>query len=159
MKVIVICCLLVAIILSVVVAVSYFSVQRDVVGWQNRARVAADAERVHENMEKIKEGMETWGMTSGYARYIWKTPDYNMAEIYKAVSAITERAEKMIAVDSTTIAYQLALDNLRETIVELDLHAWEYTWRHSSLSSVLFCWIFWIITVILIFYWGYLEDW
>jgi len=122
----------VVVICLISLTIGEYSVKKDIDGWLNRAQVAADATQMHTDLERVKNAMEENGMTSGYATYIWKTPDYNMAEIYKSVTALVKRADIISDLDESTTTYQVALDDLRGAIRELDLYAWEYKWRHSG---------------------------
>lgn len=147
----------VSVLSGVILLVGEFFIKKEITGWFNRAQVAADAKQLHKNMVKVKNGMERHGMINGYAAYIfWRTPDYNMAEIFKAVNAIVSRAEKIAAMDQTSTTYQVALDDLRGTIRELDLHAWEYKWRHSGyLLFMVLCIIGVISAVVFLYLWIY----
>lgn len=133
----------------VTVVFGYFHIQNEVTGWLNRAQVAADAEQIHTDLVKVKEAMERRNMTKGYAAWLWKTPDNNMEEIYKAVSSLVDRTEGIIGMDKTTTTYQVALDDIRGTVRELELHAWGYAWRHGG-YSVLVVWlsIGWVALII-----------
>ena len=133
MKKILIISIITIIICGIILLIGKFFIKKEITGWLNRAQVAANAIQIHENMVKVKNGMEKHDMTNGYAAYIfWRTPDYNMAEIFKAVNAIVDRVEKITTIDQNSTTYQVALDDLRGTIRELNLHAWEYKWRHSG---------------------------
>lgn len=150
MKKILIISIITVIMCAVILLVGKFFIKNEITGWFNRAQVAADAMQIHENMVKVKNGMKKHGMTNGYAAYIfWRTPDYDMAEIFKAVNAIVNRVEKITAIGQNTTTYQVALDDLRGTIRELDLHAWEYKWRHSGYGLVLIFLVLGLITIII----------
>ena len=63
--------------------------------------------------------------------------------------AIVERSEGIIGLNKTDTTYQVALDDIRGTIRELDLHAWPYVWRHGG-YAVIMIWLSvgWLVLII-----------
>jgi len=104
-------------------------------------------------MTNVKEGMERWGMTSGYAALIFRTPKNDMSLIYKTLINHVEQAQRLTTMDRLSPEYQTGLDNLRGSIRELDLQA-NYFWLiHDGLLLFAVTVVLWILVV------GWLIVW
>jgi len=134
-----------------IVAASWLSwaIDRDTTAWQVRAQVAADARQIYANLVKCEAGMDKWGFKSGYAAWIFKTPENNMAEIRKALRALADRASRIKKLDKSSTTYQVALDDIRGTLRELDLLTFSYYWRHHGAGYLVWLWVpGWILIVL-----------
>lgn len=75
-----------------------------------------------------------------------------MELIYRAVGQHVDQALILTAMDRSSQEYQSGLDNLRGSIRELDLHAFNYWVVHKGLIIEIFSWS-WIPGIILGFVW------
>lgn len=120
--------ILIAIGLFVYCGVAEWMLGRDTNSLLERAQVAADAGVMLEYVEQLEENMVEHGMTHGHAAVIFKTPSNDMSLVFNSVqNARTRLVEvKDLPKDSTT--YNVALDDLRGTLRELDLHTGGWFW-------------------------------
>lgn len=125
-----------------------WQIDNEIDGWKSRAQVSSEPNDMLEYMTHVKEGMENWGMTSGNAALIFRTPENNMAEIYKTVLNHVDQAKVLTTLDRTTPEYQTGLDNLRGSIRELDLHADSYWGVHQGLIVWVLFWLSLILACI-----------
>jgi len=134
--------------LSVIVAILYtlvvgtylgirnYRLNRDIDAVAHRAQVAADAEDMLRYMRQLEANMEQYGMTSGHTAVVFKRPDNNLSLLYKSVGNIVDRLEEVVELPKSSTAYQVALDDLRGTIRELEspldgflyTHNWPLYW-------------------------------
>ena len=108
----------------------------------NRAQVAAEAEDMLEWMEKVRDGMEDRGMTSGYATILKHTYDYDYSAIYKSVQNLITRLGRTVKMDKSSDEYQMAMDDIRGTMRELDLRIGEYLFKN---------YVWWLIIIAIVF--------
>ena len=103
-------------------------INRDTVHILERAQVAANAADMQNYVTQLEQNMEERGMTTGYAALVWKSPENDMGLIYRVVQQVNERLSgiKDLPPDDTT--YQVALDDLRGTLRELNLFAGSWYW-------------------------------
>jgi hypothetical protein len=104
-------------------------------------------------MSKVKEGMERWRMTSGSAALIFHTPQNDMSLIYRAVTQHVDQAKVLTEMDRSSPEYQTGLDNLRGSIRELDLHAFNFWAVHGGLIWQFLRFISWILFAIFAVMW------
>ena len=114
--------IVVVVVMIIIGGLQNYFLKRDVNSWLKRAQVASDAEDMHEYMVDLKESMEAKGMTHGQARLIFTKPETDYKLIFRAVTRNMERLERMKEMDKTSTTYQVALDDVRGAIRELDLH-------------------------------------
>jgi len=130
-----------------------YQIDRQVNGWKTRAQVSSEPNDMLAWMTNVKEGMERWGMTSGYAALIFRTPKNDMSLIYKTLINHVEQAQRLTTMDRLSPEYQTGLDNLRGSIRELDLQA-NYFWLiHDGLLLFAVTVVLWILVV------GWLIVW
>lgn len=114
-----------------------------------RAQVAANASDMHDYMIQLQKNMEEREMTKGHAAWIFKTPENDMSLIYKTVVRVNERLAVIKDIPQSETTYQVALDDLRGTIRELNLHTGDwfsvYHWAWTRFGSWLTC----VLTIIL----------
>ena len=128
-----------------------WQVERQTGSWLNRAQVAASASDMHMYLEKTRIGLEGYHMTEGHAALVWKTPENDMARIFEAVKQLEDRAgqqARLLANDpaySQTTTYQVALDDLRGAIRELQLQQLGFYWRHDGLLQIILTWCAWLV--------------
>jgi len=140
---------LVATIVLVIVLISGgYQVNVATEAMMNRAQVSAEMSTMAQNLADVQQGMERYGMTSGYSATIFKTPGNDMALNYQAVVDLKERAESLSTVDQASVEYNVALDDMRGTIRELYIEA-IYWWL---IRNPLY-WVAWG-TALLFCYWG-----
>ena len=101
----------------------------------NRAQVAANPADVDKYMAEVQSGMEKHGMTNG--NWVWfginKNVDNDFGVAYDAVKSIRERLQNMKGFDPKSTEYQVALNDVRGTIRELNIgqqsrNGWEHAW-------------------------------
>lgn len=118
------------------------TVRGDVSSYIDRAQVSANAADMAGYITEARSGMEQYEMTNGHAALLWKRPDNDMALIYAAVLSLEERAvtqgDRFVNDPeySTTTTYQVALDDLRGALRELEMQDQAYYWRHGGLAQI-----------------------
>ena len=125
-------------------------VRGDISSYIDRAQVSANASDMAGYITQARVGMEKYGMTEGHAALLWKRPDNDMSLIYAAVLSLEDRAilhgdlydQDLSYAESTT--YQVALDDLRGSLRELEMQDLSYYWRHGGLSLLVVVWLFWV---------------
>lgn len=105
-----------------------YGLVRDIDAWVDRAQVAADREDMIEYVNTLKKNLEARGMTYGHFALIFKTPANDLSLHYKAINRILERLESIKDIPKNETAYQVALDDIRDTIRELPNPALKYLW-------------------------------
>lgn len=108
--------------------------QRDIYGWQERAQVATLAEDIAEYAENLQVGMERYGLTNGYAAFLFTHPGNDLGLIYKAVQEAAKQAKVVATLDPKSDAYQQGIDNLRGTLRELEIPAYSGWFVKNALS-------------------------
>jgi len=81
-----------------------------------------------EYMKELKSGMERHGMTRGHTALIFKTPANDLAKLNGSISSIITRLEAVKDIPRTETTYQVALDDIRGTIRELEGPSGGYLW-------------------------------
>lgn len=157
-----------AIILVVVTAscaMKQNTVEGDTGAWLDRAQVAANATDMHTYLEKARQGLERYGMTSGNAAWIFKRPDNDMALIYDSLKRLEDRAagqSELLQADPeyvNTTTYQVALDDMRGTARELQLQQLGYYWRHDGFLQLFLTILAWTGLIVLgVMVWGITID-
>lgn len=145
--------LVVAIFTSVSLGLTSWRIDQDINGWKDRAQVSSEPNDMLAYMTKVKEGMERWGMTSGNAALFFPTPSTEMDLIYRTVDQHVVQAQVLTTMDRTTPEYQTGLDNLRGSIRELDVHAFQYYANHQGLATNFLCWLTWIAFLVFGIWW------
>src|SRR3989338_4858102 len=116
--------LIVSLVVSVLVGIflgnQYYQLTRDVESVAHRAQVAADVPDMLEYMKELKSGMERHGMTHVHTALIFKTPANDLAMLGASVTQIITRLEAIKNIPRTDTTYQVALDDIRGTIRELE---------------------------------------
>ena len=90
----------------------------------DRAVVSSTAPKMAENLDIVLRNMEARGMTSGHAAIIWKTPLTDTGLDYEAIKDIRNRADKISPLSETSVEYQTAMKDMRDTIQTIDVDAW-----------------------------------
>jgi hypothetical protein len=134
-----------------------YQLDRNINGWKDRAQVSSEPNDMLQWITKTKEGMENWGMTSGYSELIWQTPDNDMALIYKTVVNHVNQAEVLTKMNRSTPEYQTGLDNLRGSIRELDLQTYGY-WNIHQGFVIWIAGIIGLISLVIGVAWWYAEN-
>lgn len=140
--------LVVTLVFSLALIAGGYQVNVATEAMKNRAQVSAEMPTMAQNLAVLQQGMERYGMTSGYSATIFKTPENNMALDYQAVVDLKERAERLSTADEASTEYNVALDDIRDTVRELTIDA-IYWWL---IRNPLY-WVT-IVTGLLFLYWG-----
>ena len=138
---VVVCVIYTAIATTYLVSQNY-QVSRDIEAVAHRAQVAADAKEMLRYMQTWKVNMESHGMTEGYTALIFKTPSNDLSLLYASVKQIISRLEQIKDLPKSDTAYQVALDDLRGTIRELETPSLGFVWVHNWMLFVLY--VMWI---------------
>lgn len=109
----------------------HWTIKKDTVAWLHRAQVASNPEDMQKYLVECRNGMEKHGLTDGYAAIIEKAPENYMPLILQALDRSIQRCENIKQFDETSTEYQVALDDVRGQIRELNLYT-PYSWwvRH-----------------------------
>lgn len=104
---------------------------RDTQALLERAQVAANAVDMRDYVAQLEKNMEKRGMTEGHAALIFKTPKNDMTLIFKTVVRINERLASIEKLPQSETTYQVALDDLRGTLRELNLETRGWFWARN----------------------------
>ncbi len=144
----------VAVVTSVSLGLTKWHIDQDINGWKDRAQVSSEPSDMMLYMSNVKSGMEKWGLTTGNAALIFDTPDKDMVLIMRTVQQHIDQAGVLTKMDRSSPEYQTGLDNLRGSIRELDLHAWDAWYYHDGFGTAILCIIMWILFVVFAFLWA-----
>lgn len=133
-----------------------WELDRDINGWLDRAQVANNPEDMQDYLIKCRDGMITYGLTTGYGTVIFPTPEEYMPDVMLVLDSSITRLDAIKDLPKNSTTYQVALDDLRGNIRELDLHADGKYWADHFLIS-LWCAIGWLVCVGMFFL--MLEVW
>jgi len=103
---------------------------RDIDAWIDRAQVAGDMGDIREYLGQLKENMEEKGMTQGHFALIFTTPANDLSLHYKSVCRLIERIDDLETrkLSKSDTAYQVAMDDIRGVIRELENPGTAYFW-------------------------------
>ncbi|MBI2046810.1 hypothetical protein HYT26_01445 [Candidatus Pacearchaeota archaeon] len=143
---------LVTLIISIWMGVMMgYTINRDTTSWLIRAQVASNPTDMLEYLKNCENGMKNLNLTEGYASLIFKKPETDMRLIMKSLSSSIERAKNVQKMKPSSTEYQVALDDLRGTLRELDLYS-PQRWNTKVWFLNILIPVFWILTFILGFY-------
>ena len=124
--------LIVSLVVSVLVGIFLISqgyqLNRDVEFVAHRAQVAADVPDMLKYMKELKAGMERHNMTRGHTALIFTTPGNDLALLSESITQIITRLEVVKDVPRSETTYQVALDDIRGTIRELEGPSGGFLW-------------------------------
>lgn len=127
--------------------VGEYFVSRDTTALLERAQVASNPLDMRDYLLGVKKGMEDHDMTHGHAALIFKKPDNDMELIFRALESSINRADAIKDLEITSTEYQVALDDIRGQIRELDLKTESYYWRHGIGLFFIIMMLFFLIPV------------
>ncbi len=128
MKTSVIISSVVSVLVLIFLRYQYYQLDRDVESVAHRAQVAADVPDMLEYMKELKAGMERHGMTHGHTALVFKTPENDLGSLNESITKIITRLEALKDTPRTETTYQVALDDIRGTIRELEAPSAGYLW-------------------------------
>jgi len=141
-------CLIVAIVATTVWVSTGYHINRDIEGWKTRAQVSSEPNDMLRYMTLTSAGMERYGMTSGSAAIILKTPENDMSLIYHTVQQHIDQAKILTSMDRSSPEYQTGLDNLRGSIRELNLYAFAFWSARGGFIWQIVCLVSWILLLV-----------
>ncbi len=134
-------CVVTVLVVVALVVIGY-GLTRDVDALIDRAQVAADREDMVEYLTELKQNMERLDMTHGHFALVFKTPANDLALHFKTVNRVLERLDGIKDIPKNETAYQVALDDIRGTIRELENPARGVLWaRYCFLLLALLVWL------------------
>ncbi len=128
-----------------------FATSRDIVGFLDRAQVAANVDRVSSYLEQLDDAMRAHGMTVGHAAFIFKTPQNDMGAMYQAVKDLrADRIPQVLTMNRSSPEYQTALDDIRGICRELEInkYAFKFRLRHDLMWMYAAGWISFFLILI-----------
>jgi hypothetical protein len=138
----VIVCMIYTVVATTSLVSQGYELNRDIEAVAHRAQVSADAEDMLQYMQTLKSNLERHGMTEGYTALIFKQPSNDLSLLYESVNKIIERLEQIKDIPKSETTYQVALDDLRGTIRELEAPSYGFVWVHNWVLFVLYAlWI------------------
>ncbi len=117
-----------------------YKLYRDIESVAHRAQVAADAEDMLHYMKTFKTNMELHRITTGYSALIFKQPSNDLFLLYASVNNIISRLEQVKDLPKSDTAYQVALDDLRGTIRELEEPTLGVIWTRYWVLYLFWIW-------------------
>lgn len=113
-------------------------IDKDTTAWLYRAQVASNPIDMQSDLNNVMAGMEELDITSGHAALIFKTPENDMSLIVKSLKSCIDRCDYVRQFDKSSVQYQVALDDLRGVIRELDIQSfWAWWWMHGLAMLIL----------------------
>ena len=134
--------------LSIWMGVGCYRVKRDTTSWLYRAQVSAEPSDMVDYLQKVKEGMKRWGLTEGSANLVFKKPSTDMRLIMKSIDSAISNLKPTIKMDRGSTAYQVALDNQRGILRELELYSFARWNVNVWLVNILIA-VSWIATIVM----------
>lgn len=123
---------------SAFLAYRVYVAQRDFGAVMHRAQVAADARDMQSYLQNLEANMRTLGMTSGHTALVFKTPGNDLELLHQSVKRTIERLDAIVDMPQQEAAYQVALDDLRGIIRELEVPVIEFVWvRYWYLVAII----------------------
>jgi CHASE3 domain sensor protein len=138
LRVLVVMCTIASFIITISLVLQYYQLNRDIEAVAHRAQVAANVEDMLQYMQTLKVNMERHGMTSGYTALIFKQPDNDLSLLYESVNKIIDRLEQIREIPKSETTYQVALDDLRGTIRELEAPSLGFLWVNNWVLFLLY---------------------
>jgi hypothetical protein len=117
---------IVSVLASIFLVNKNYQLDRDVESVAHRAQVAADVPDMLIYMRELRSGMERHGMTRGHTALFFKTPANDLAKLTGSITSIITRLEAIKNINQTETVYQVALDDIRGIIRELERPGWDY---------------------------------
>ncbi|HHT9138796.1 MAG TPA: hypothetical protein ACFYEK_16320 [Candidatus Wunengus sp. YC60] len=145
--------LLIAVVSSIAIGLTSWHIDQDINGWKSRAQVSSEPHDMLLYMSNVKAGMEKWGITSGNAALFFPTPETDIAMILRSIQQHIDQAKILTAMDRSTPQYQTGLDNLRGSIRELNVHAFQDWSNHDGLLLTITVWLGWILFIVFALWW------
>ena len=114
-------------------------VGRDIGAPLNRAQVASNPNDMDKFLAYVQEGLEDHGFTDGHWKPYNPNDDNDFAVVYQSVLSLRERLTDVKKFDRSSTEYQVAMDDLRGTIRELNIGqqeavSWSYWWVWALLA-------------------------
>ena len=120
--------LFVSVLIGIFLIGQAYQLNRDVESVAHRAQVSADVPDMLGYMKELKAGMERHGMTRGHTALIFRTPANDLAKLNDSITRIIMRLEAVKDMPRSETTYQVALDDIRGTIRELESPSMGYLW-------------------------------
>ncbi|MCA9365980.1 hypothetical protein KC722_00185 [Candidatus Kaiserbacteria bacterium] len=128
MKIAALLSLVYTIVIGVFLTMQGYYLTRDVESVAHRAQVAADVPDMLEYMKKLRVGMEHHNMTTGHTALIFKSPANDLGKLVGSIDQIIARLDAIKEIPRVETTYQVALDDIRGTIRELESPSLGYLW-------------------------------
>lgn len=146
MKTLLIVSLIVSVSVGIFLISQGYQLNRDVESVAHRAQVAADVPDMLEYMKEFKAGMERHGMIRGHTALIFKTPANDLARLNGSIDQIITRLEVVKDIPRTETTYQVALDDIRGTIRELEAPSIGFLWVQYWFLFIagIGIWVWWL---------------
>jgi hypothetical protein len=128
-----------------------WELDRDINGWLDRAQVANNPIDMQNYLVKCRDGMISYGLTTGYGVAIFPTPEEYMPYVMEVLDSAITRCDYIKGLPENSTTYQVALDDLRGNIRELDLHANGKYWADNVLTLV-WASVGWLVAVLFGFF-------
>lgn len=128
MKVSTVLVLITIIICGVFLMYKNYELTRDVEAVAHRAQVAADANDMLQYMEVLQTNLKRHRMDRGHTALLFKKPDNDLELLNRSIEQIISRLNKVVNIPHEETAYQVALDDIRDTIRELEAPSEGFVW-------------------------------
>lgn len=115
-----------------------YSLHRDIQAYIDRAQVASNATDMIGYLEQAMAEMEERGLTEGSTALIFKTPQNDLALIYKAMQRNVERLKEIENLPREETTYNVALDDIRGAVREIPVFVNGLLWSRCG----------WIVTIV-----------
>lgn len=145
--------LVVGILTGGILGYKAWRIQQDIYGWMYLAQISNEPHDMYTYLSNVKSGMEAWGMTSGNSALFFPDPSTDMGKLYRAIGQDIDQSRYLESFDKGSPQYAINLDNLRGAIREQTIPAYQYFANHDGLVVSIFCWIGWIVFLILGLIW------
>lgn len=108
---------------GIYIPIDNFPMKRDTDHTLDRCQVMANVEDMADCLESVVSAMEEYEITEGSTALIFHTPATDLSLDYQAVQSLLERACAVQDMPVDSVEYQVALDDMRGTIREINIEA------------------------------------
>lgn len=123
--------ILVGVVLLLTFFVRTYGAWRETDSVIKRAQVAADAEDMLSYLKVAQVNFVDRGMTEGYSAAVLKGPSNDLSLTYQSIGQLIERLEIVKDLDHAGTAYQVAMDDLRDTLTQINGSGTGYVWAQT----------------------------
>ena len=124
-------------------AYMYIKAANEIGGVMERAQTAGDVHLMKKYLIELKENLEKWGYTHGYYAVVFKNDYTDAGKDYEVICSLIKRLDTLEDLPKNSTEYQVALDDVRGILRELELNPWLW-YYYNRFPTALGYFIVWI---------------